>query len=304
MIARVAAQSLTYLRHFRAPLVLLISLAFYDWMMAVTVFLCSTRAKLCSNTTSTTRNPPSGTATIRTAAATSALFRTVSMLLLILLPLTYSENKFSNILCNNDDCRAFEAQLNASAAPLDTEWARRRQLQITTTSDVNFQLNTVTDDSRYPSVAGLSDGGFVVTWYTQVTPYKVWGQRYSSTGAANGVNFQVSTVTDSSRDPSVAGLSDGGFVVTWYSQVSPFKVWGQRYSSSGAANGVNFQVNTVTDSSASPSVAGLSDGGFVVTWYTQGSPYKVWGQRYSSSSGAANGVNFQVNTITDSSLHR
>ncbi len=71
------------------------------------------------------------------------------------------------------------------------------------------------------TVAPLNDGGFVVTWgsYGQDGDFSgVYGQRYDSSGVKSGVEFQINTYTTSDqRDPSVAPLNDGGFVVTWTS---------------------------------------------------------------------------------------
>ena len=48
--------------------------------------------------------------------------------------------------------------------------------------------------------------------------YGVFGQRYAADGTATGTEFQVNTYTsDNQQEPSVTGLADGGFVVTWMS---------------------------------------------------------------------------------------
>ena len=78
-------------------------------------------------------------------------------------------------------------------------------------------------------------------------------------------------------------------------------IYGQRYDASGAAAGSEFSVNTFTSSTQSASsVAALADGGFIVTWSSDGqdgSGWGVYGQRYSAS-GAAAGSEFRVNTFT------
>ncbi|NGX62390.1 MAG: hypothetical protein K940chlam9_01887, partial [Chlamydiae bacterium] len=177
-----------------------------------------------------------------------------------------------------------------------------------------FQVNTyTTGGQRYPSVAPLNDGGFVVTWesYGQDgDSYGVYGQRYASSGVKSGVEFRVNTYTTSNQfASSVAPLNnDGGFVVTWYSfgqDGDLYGIYGQRYdNSSGVKSGVEFQINTYTiNSQQLPSVASLNDGGFVVTWESGGQQdgdlYGVYGQRYASS-GVKSGVEFQVNTYTTS----
>ena len=106
-----------------------------------------------------------------------------------------------------------------------------------------------------------------------------------------GDEFPVNTYTDSLQSsPSVAALSDGGFVVTWQSSGqdgSSYGVYGQRYDQAGNSVGDEFQVNTYTDRSQdSPSVVALSDGGFVVTWQSgdqDGSSYGVYGQLFLTS---------------------
>ncbi|NGX62492.1 MAG: hypothetical protein K940chlam9_01991, partial [Chlamydiae bacterium] len=176
-------------------------------------------------------------------------------------------------------------------------------------SGVEFQINTyTTSDQGYPSVAPLNDGGFVVTWHSSGQDgdsYGIYGQRYESSGVKNGAEFQVNTYTTSiQRDPSVAPLNDGGFVVTWESSGQDgdsYGVYGQKYDSSGVKSGVEFQVNTYTTSNQrDPSAAPLNDGGFVVTWESSGQDgdsYGVYGQRYASS-GAKSGAEFQINTYT------
>ncbi|NGX62524.1 MAG: hypothetical protein K940chlam9_02023, partial [Chlamydiae bacterium] len=177
--------------------------------------------------------------------------------------------------------------------------------------DSEFQVNTYTTSSqRFPSVAPLNDGGFVVTWesYGQDGDASgIYGQRHDSSGVKSGVEFQINTYTTSNqRYPSVAPLNDGGFVVTWesYGQDGDLSgVYGQRYDSSGVKSGVEFQVNTYTTSNQwDPSAAPLNDGGFVVTWGSDGQDgdrYGVYGQRYDSS-GVKSGLEFQVNTYTTS----
>ncbi|NGX62343.1 MAG: hypothetical protein K940chlam9_01840 [Chlamydiae bacterium] len=122
---------------------------------------------------------------------------------------------------------------------------------------------------------------------------------------AVGSEFQVNAYTTSDqRYPSAAPLNDGGFVVTWGSNDQDGDSWGvygQGYDSSGVKSGVEFQVNTYTTShQLLPSAAPLNDGGFVITWDSDGQDGDVggvYGQRYAST-GVKSGVEFQVNTYT------
>ena len=60
---------------------------------------------------------------------------------------------------------------------------------------------------------------------------------------SGGTEFQVNTYTsDNQQEPSVTGLADGGFVVTWMSanqDGSSWGVYGQRYAADGAASGLS-----------------------------------------------------------------
>ena len=174
-----------------------------------------------------------------------------------------------------------------------------------------FRANTSTPSNQdHPSVAGLANGGFVVTWTSlnqDGDGAGIYGQRYGSTGARAGVQFRVNTYTTSNQErPSVAGLTNGGFVVTWQSDGQDGDangIYGQRYSAAGARAGVEFRVNTPTVGGQDlPSVAGLTNGGFVVTWESSDGVANgggIYGQRYTAA-GARAGGNFRVNTYTSS----
>ena len=104
----------------------------------------------------------------------------------------------------------------------------------------------------------------------------------------------------------IASLSDGGFVVVWESygqDTSEDGVYGQRYDANGNAVGGEFKVNTTTSGNqGNPDVTGLSGGGFVVTWHSNGgsaSAYDIYGQLYDAF-GLEVGGEFKINT-TDGS---
>ncbi|RZI47492.1 calcium-binding protein [Rickettsiales endosymbiont of Peranema trichophorum] len=172
-----------------------------------------------------------------------------------------------------------------------------------------FQVNTYTNSEQYgPSITGLSNGNFVVVWHSygqDGSGAGVYGQRYGADGSKLGGEFQVNTHTNSYQYyPSITGLSNGNFVVVWYSygqDGSLYGVYGQRYGGDGSKLGGEFQVNTYTNSDQyGPSITGLSNGNFVVVWYSygqDGSLYGVYGQRYEAD-GSKLGGEFQVNSYT------
>ena len=165
-----------------------------------------------------------------------------------------------------------------------------------------FRINTDTTPANLlhddPSVAGLSGGGFIVTWTSQGQDGSfegVYGQRYDARGVPVGGEFQVNTDTIGDQNvSSVAALNDGGFIVTWQSrdQYNPnlettSGIFAQRYRARGTKVGGEFRVNTNTiGNQIGPSVAGLSNGGFVVTWQSWGEPNQgtsgvgIFGQQF------------------------
>ena len=122
-----------------------------------------------------------------------------------------------------------------------------------------------------------------------------------------GTDIQVNTFTSSDQIyPSVTALTDGGFVVTWSSDGqdgSGYGIYGQRYAADGTPVGSEFRVNTYTSNDqVYSSVTALADGGFVVTWSSDGqdgSGYGIYGQRYAAD-GTPVGSEFRVNTYTTS----
>jgi hypothetical protein len=160
---------------------------------------------------------------------------------------------------------------------------------------VETLVNTTTAGFKSESaIAGLSDGGYVVTWASYGQDGSgggIYQQHYTAAGTATGGETRVNTTTAHSQyTPSVTGLSDGGWLVSWTSEGqdgSGTGVYAQRFSSTGALVGGEVLVNTTTaNNEAWPAIAALTDGGYVVTWtsYVQNaSGAVVYAQRYSST---------------------
>ena len=151
------------------------------------------------------------------------------------------------------------------------------------------RVNTTTAGPQYQSpVAALSDGGYVVTWGSPSQDGSGWGvyaQRYDATGNTVGSETHVNTTTAGDELPvRVAALSDGGYVVTWRVQDgSGDGVYAQRYDASGNTVGSETRVNTTTaGDQLYPSVTGLSDGGYVVTWMSNPRDGSGWASMPSS----------------------
>jgi hypothetical protein len=177
---------------------------------------------------------------------------------------------------------------------------------------VQFQVNTSWKQQQVgPSVAGLADGGFIITWQSSDASERraIFGQRYDAAGKRKGVEFGVSkTAAEDQRLPSVAGLRDGGFVVVWFlenadssASIDSSTIVGQRFTATGVRAGGQFKVgNAVQDSFSysSPQVGQLANGGFVVTWVSQtSSAYYVYARRYNAN-GAPAGSNLKVAAVS------
>jgi hypothetical protein len=169
------------------------------------------------------------------------------------------------------------------------------------------RVNTTTAGYQLqPDTTGLPDGGYVVTWRTQDgSNFGVYAQRFDEEGHAVGSETRVNTTTGGEQynAPQVAALSDGGYVVTWHWEVqdgSLDNVYAQRFDAYGHAVGSETRVNTTTlDTQFSSFVAGLSDGGYVVTWMSHGQDggYDIYAQRYDAA-GKPIGGETRVNTTT------
>jgi|GEM_PF-3029913 len=174
-----------------------------------------------------------------------------------------------------------------------------------------FRANTTTHSYQgMPAVAPISDVGFVVVWQSAEqdgSGYGIYGQRYDTAGDRVGQEFPVNTTTYSWQiNPAVAALEDDGFVVTWQSYGQDghrYGIFGQRFKANGELDGPEFQVNSFTyDNQTLPSVTGLADGGFVVTWASQvqdGSGDGIYGQRYDAA-GTPVGDEFQISVYVSS----
>ncbi|NIA67387.1 hypothetical protein HBA54_02140 [Pelagibius litoralis] len=121
-------------------------------------------------------------------------------------------------------------------------------------------------------IAGLTDGGYVVTWVvgTGGSTRGIYAQRYDADGVEVGSEVFISKAGSSSSgfpsNPTVSGLSDGGFVVSWALGVNNVaRIEAQAFDAAGGAVGSVVTVD-VSNSDQSPEVTGLQYGGYAVTW--------------------------------------
>jgi len=173
------------------------------------------------------------------------------------------------------------------------------------------RVNTTTSGNQQESsVAGLAEGGYVVTWTAADADGEgVFMQRYNSEGQPQGLETRVNTYTTNRQDQAeVTGLTgpDGGFVVTWFSlgqDGGRSGIYMQRYDKFGAPVGDELKVNSTSGSPTSPTVGALGDGGYVVSWSDTGAfgNYQIYAQRYDAD---GNRVDGQVTVNTNVFGHK
>jgi hypothetical protein len=140
-----------------------------------------------------------------------------------------------------------------------------------TTRGSEFTVNTFTQHSQEdPSIAALTDGGFVVAWESENYPDHdgIFAQMYNADGTTRGLEFKVDIagIEPNSDNPAIAALIDGGFAIAWMGGESSFDygVLVQMYNADGTPQGSEFKAFGVEYYFA-PSITSLIGGGFVVT---------------------------------------
>ncbi|WP_049973979.1 hypothetical protein, partial [Azospirillum sp. B4] len=164
--------------------------------------------------------------------------------------------------------------------------------------------------AAYPAVTALADGGFVASWDFSIARYgeDVFLQRFDATGKAVGGYTDIlgGPIAGEQIYTSMAGLKDGGYVVVFASTgtgdtSTTHNILLRRYAADGSAVGAAIQVNTYTaDDQTLPKVVALPDGGYLVTWASNGEDgdgHGIYAQRYNAG-GAVVGGEFRLNDTT------
>lgn len=165
----------------------------------------------------------------------------------------------------------------------------------------------IADSTPYnngPTVTGLPDGGFVMTW----TGYPATGvgggnllcRRYDANGVAQGNVQQVNAETQGNMGSiAVTALADGGFMIAWLPERYEL-TWGhgiamRRYDADGQpVNGSEIAVSPNAAHDPYPGVTALADGGWVVCWSSDKDDIQdVYAQVYNAD-GTARGTEIHM----------
>jgi hypothetical protein len=143
--------------------------------------------------------------------------------------------------------------------------------------DAETRLDPLETSARSAFVAGLSDGGWVITW-THLRPFgggiaDIQAQRFDAGGGKRDRQFTVNATPAASQSVAgIAGLRSGRYVVVWTVQGSAAGsgaaagVYAQCLEAGGARVQPQTRVNTTSGLHARPDVAALRDGGYLVAW--------------------------------------
>lgn len=200
----------------------------------------------------------------------------------------------------------------------DQVWLRILSTNGTFTTPNDLRVSTYTNGPQVtPGIATLANGNVVVTWgntFQDGSYQGVFARLLSSAGGAMSAPFQVNQFSAfNQRNPAVAKLSDGGFVIVWVSEnqgvnsvdlsrgTNRVHVYARRYNSAGTPLGDEFRVNTGRLFCAQPDVAGAADGTFTVVWSQRDSiatnSWDIYARAFGAD-GVAMDEPFRVNTHT------
>jgi hypothetical protein len=183
----------------------------------------------------------------------------------------------------------------------------------------NFQIN--------PAVATLTNGNVAVVWgslnqYSSSSMQDVYGRILTPTGTSGSAEFMANQFTAyNQRNPAVAALAGGGFVVVWVSEQQRAQmgdaitnqyilasqvpkpsvdIYGRLFNADGSAASDEFLVNSSLDFCATPRVAAASDGSFIVVWAQKSvasstNGWDILARPFSASSASSGGAVQTVN---------
>jgi hypothetical protein len=175
----------------------------------------------------------------------------------------------------------------------------------------DMQVNAFSNTCQInPVIATLANGNVAVAWasFNQAAPTSlqdVYATLLSPTGQKLTNDFHVNQfVSYNQRNPAIAALSDGRFVLVWVSEqqnsldaagdtaglssAASVDVYARIFSADGVPAGNEFLVNTGSSICSSPHVAAAPGGTFMVAWgerdrlgSTNG--WDIWGRIFSSA---------------------
>jgi len=141
----------------------------------------------------------------------------------------------------------------------------------------HFKVNKITEGEQIrPKVSVLNAKDFIVVWQSEPTHFfeadkVIKAKKYDNNGNVLQNEFQVSTMTGTNTFPSVVALAKGGYVITW--QISAphdhASIRAKRYDNRDNIVKNEWEVSDNEGNNIEPSIAGTTDGGYVIAWENQ-----------------------------------
>jgi hypothetical protein len=156
-----------------------------------------------------------------------------------------------------------------------------------------FAVNSyTTNDQRAPSVGMDRAGNFVVAFQSDgpdLSGFGIWAHRFNASGeSVGGPDFELNSyMTGNQTEPSVSVDRQGGFTVSWRSELQDGAgggVFAQRLDRAGFLVGSEFPVNTFTTDDQEGARVFDDGAGFIAVWAStteDGDGPGVYGRRQS-----------------------
>jgi len=193
-------------------------------------------------------------------------------------------------------------QTDSSGNPINGQ-GFSKQLSFTVTSEVSNDLtlgndvavNTFTTNNQSsPAVAALTTGNLAVVWQSAsqggkspATNSGIYGQLLSSTGTAVGTEFVISNAGASVDEiaPAVTALDNGCYVVAYSTKSgADFDIGYRIVEANGTVGSQLIANSTTTGDQSGPAIVTLTDGSFVITWYSTNGEIRA--RQFAAAAGA------------------
>lgn len=146
-------------------------------------------------------------------------------------------------------------------------------------------------DQSAPAIAALANGGFVIVSQSSGGDndgYGIVQSGFDIPGTGDFLSQVNRTEGGDQKNPAIAALADGGYVVAWESPGQDgggVGIYAKRFDRFGSETDVEFKVNTTTAGDQThPTIASLADGGFIIGWTSSdGDSTGVFAQRYDAA---------------------
>ncbi len=163
------------------------------------------------------------------------------------------------------------------------------------------------DSQRYSSITALEDGGYMLSWKSwEGGGWRIYARQYDADGLPASGDLLVSAThyTSDIIGASISTLADGRVVFTYARNLGGGDAYFRIYDPNTQSFGPEIVANqTTANSQASPSVSGLANGNFIVTWDSNDhsgpdqSGYGIWGRIFDAA-GVPVGNEFLLSTST------